>query len=50
MGIPKKDRHGGRLGTHVTKPVVLVYSVDYKAHRIDLIWMGDHKTTYWRDG
>lgn len=50
IGVPKKGRHGGCLGTHITKSVVLVYSVDYKAHRIDLIWMGDHKTVNGRDG
>ena len=50
IGIPKKGKHGGRLGTHVTKSVVLVYNIDYPAHRIDLIGMGDHKTVYGRDG
>ena len=50
LGIPKKGRHGGSLGTHITKSVVLVYRIDYPAHRIDLAWMGDHKEVYWHDG
>ena len=49
MGVPKKGRHGGCLGTHITKSVVLAYSVDYKAYRVDLIGMGDHNTVHRRD-
>lgn len=50
MGIPKKGRYGGCLGTHVTKSVVLVYTVDYVHHKIDLIKIGDHKMVYGSDG
>lgn len=50
MGVPKKARHGGCFGTHITKSVVVVYRIDYPARRIDLLGMGDHKTVYGRDG
>ena len=45
MGIPKKGRYGGCLGAHITKSVVVVYRIDYAAHRIDMIKMGDHKAS-----
>ncbi len=50
LGIPKKGQYGGCLGTHITKSVVLVYSVDYARHKIDLIKIGDHKMVYGSDG
>lgn len=50
MGVPKKGRYGGCLGTSITKSVVLVYRIDYAARRIDLLDMGDHKRVYGRDG
>ena len=49
MGIPKKGKHGGCMGTHITKSVVLLYRINYAAHRIDLLERGDHKMVYWRD-
>ena len=50
MGIPKKGKYSGCLGTHITKSVVLVYRIDYDARKIDLLGIGDHKTVYGRDG
>lgn len=50
MGIPKKGQLGGCLGTHITKSVVLVYSVDYATHMNELLKIGDHKTVYRKDG
>ena len=49
IGVQKKGRHKGCLGAHVTKSAVLVYRIDYPEHRIDLMWMGDHKKVYRRD-
>lgn len=50
LGVPKKGRYDGCFGTHIAKPVVVVYRIDYPARRIDLLGMGDHKTVYGRDG
>ena len=50
MGVPKKGKYGGCLGTHVTKSVVLVYSIDYVARRVDAVDLGNHKEVYGRDG
>ena len=48
-GVPKKGKYGGVLGTHVTKSVVFVYSIDYAARAIDAVNLGDHKEVYGRD-
>ena len=50
MGVPKRGRHAGCFGTHITKSVVLLYRIDYTSHRIDLLELGDHKTVYGSDG
>jgi len=50
MGVPKKGKYSGCLGTHITKSVVLVYRIDYAARRIDLLDVGDHKRVYGRGG
>lgn len=50
MGVPKKGKYKGCIGVHITKSVVVVYRIDYVAHRIDLLKMGDHKMVYGSDG
>lgn len=50
MGVPKRGRHAGCFGTHITKSVVLLYRTGYTSHRIDLLELGDHKTVYGSDG
>lgn len=50
MGVPKRGKYRGCLGTHITKSVVIVYRIDYNARRIDLLKMGDHKIVYGKDG
>ena len=49
-GVPKKKgTHGGRFGTHVTKPVVLACSIDYVARRADAADLG-YREVYGRCG
>lgn len=50
MGVPKRGKYSGCLGTHIAKSVVIVYRIDYDARRIDLLKMGDHKIAYGKDG
>lgn len=49
VGVLKKGKYARCFGTHITKSVVLIYRVDYKRHRIDLIELGDHKMVYGKD-
>ena len=49
IGVPKKGKHGGCMGTHITKYVVFLYRIDYALHRIDLLRPGGQKMVYGRD-
>ena len=49
MGVPKKGKCGGRLGTHVAKSVVLACGIDYAARRVGAadLW---YREVYGRGG
>lgn len=49
MGVPKKGKYGGCLGTHVTKSVVLACSIDYVARRVGAADLG-YREVYGRGG
>jgi mRNA-degrading endonuclease YafQ of YafQ-DinJ toxin-antitoxin module len=49
LGEPKCGQYKNCRGRHLTKSHSLIYSIDYKNHKIILIDLDDHKNLYGRD-
>ena len=49
MGDRKYGIYEGTYGYNLTKSIRLICQIDYNAHQIKLLAMGDHKEVYGRD-
>ena len=49
LGDRKYGRYAGAYGYNLSKPIRVIYKVDYDVHRIRLVALGDHKEAYGSD-
>lgn len=49
LGDRKYGRYAGAYGYNLSKSVRVIYKVDYVAHRVRLVALGDHKEAYGSD-
>ncbi len=49
LGDGKYGRYAGACGYNLSKSIRVIYKVDYGAHRVRLVALGDHKEAYGSD-
>ena len=49
LGDRKYGRYAGAYGYNLSKSIRVIYKVDYGAHRVRLVALGDHKEAYGSD-